>query len=578
MFPIKSIIVVAMATLISMGAGCASPPAVETRGTVRDEAAALSFPSSQPPKMDSDAGADAGGGEKPLVESLSPAHRAIIDAVTGKLRAKTGREPKTEAIVGALNRATVGLLYDGKHRLAERAARAALGLAERKLGKEHPDTLVGINNLANLYSLQGRHAQAEPLLVQALRTSVRVLGKEHPHTLTSINALAFLYEARGYHEEATPLLVYTLAVRKRVLGDRHADTRDSFGNLARSYSAQGLHGEAESLYALALQINQRVLGEKHPDTLATRLALAVARINNRKIAPALGELRRIGVRLREVIDALPVDAREEKARRGWLVFQSEFHDVVFNLALMDLSEDTRPDTLRLAADTVLGSRYRAGRGGVVIAHLARTGADPWTPGPDRYSIRGLIGREGIARETQGGAFTKVRIRTEVERIAAQLTRFGYTYRDHLMTRGVDWSQVRTVLPPDSALLLSRVFHPMDLETGDAGEQHRLGLLIPAGSENEARIILKDLGPAASTPQVTDSSLESNKTDSGETTREPGAMHRISHWLSSRGNLFSRNGSAPDGVLHNTDGFRGSDRGPSGYQHIYIALEVRGEKF
>ena len=31
------------------------------------------------------------------------------------------------------------------------------------LGKEHPDTLISVNNLAVLYQAQGRYGEAEPL-------------------------------------------------------------------------------------------------------------------------------------------------------------------------------------------------------------------------------------------------------------------------------------------------------------------------------------------------------------------------------------------------------------------------------
>ncbi len=53
------------------------------------------------------------------------------------------------------------------------------------LGKEHPDTLTSVDNLAALYQAQGRLAEAEPLYKRALEGRERVLGKEHPDTLTT---------------------------------------------------------------------------------------------------------------------------------------------------------------------------------------------------------------------------------------------------------------------------------------------------------------------------------------------------------------------------------------------------------
>ncbi len=62
---------------------------------------------------------------------------------------------------------------------------------ERVLGKEHPETLQSVNNLAVLYQDQGRYQEAGPLFISVRwKPSERVLGKEHPETLRSVNNLA----------------------------------------------------------------------------------------------------------------------------------------------------------------------------------------------------------------------------------------------------------------------------------------------------------------------------------------------------------------------------------------------------
>ena len=65
------------------------------------------------------------------------------------------------------------------------------------LGKEHPSTLMNVNNLAWLYQAQGRYGEAEPLLLHAIEARERVLGKEHPDTLMSVSNLASLHYAKG---------------------------------------------------------------------------------------------------------------------------------------------------------------------------------------------------------------------------------------------------------------------------------------------------------------------------------------------------------------------------------------------
>jgi hypothetical protein len=67
--------------------------------------------------------------------------------------------------------------------------RRTLGLRETVLGKEHPDTLTTMNNLANVLSDQGKYEQAEEMHRQTLGLRETVLGKEHPFTLISMNNL-----------------------------------------------------------------------------------------------------------------------------------------------------------------------------------------------------------------------------------------------------------------------------------------------------------------------------------------------------------------------------------------------------
>jgi CHAT domain-containing protein len=63
-----------------------------------------------------------------------------------------------------------------------------------------------VNNLAFLYQSQGRYGEAEPLYRRALETQERVLGKEHPDTLTSLGNLAVLLVRREKPEEALRVL------------------------------------------------------------------------------------------------------------------------------------------------------------------------------------------------------------------------------------------------------------------------------------------------------------------------------------------------------------------------------------
>jgi tetratricopeptide (TPR) repeat protein len=157
----------------------------------------------------------------------------------------------------------------GRYGEAEPLYVRALETRERVLGKDHPKTLTGLDNLARLYREQGRYGEAEPLYVRALEARERVLGKDHPQTLTSANSLARLYREQGRYGEAEPLFVRALEARERVLGKDHPEILISVNNLALLYHNEGRHEEAEPLYVHALKTRERVLGKDHPDTLTS---------------------------------------------------------------------------------------------------------------------------------------------------------------------------------------------------------------------------------------------------------------------------------------------------------------------
>ncbi|KAI3573626.1 Tetratricopeptide repeat-domain-containing protein, partial [Fusarium oxysporum f. sp. albedinis] len=95
------------------------------------------------------------------------------------------------------NEAKSGLLFNigvcldllGKYQQAEETHRAGLELRQKAMGTEYPDTLVSMNNLANVLQRQGRYWEAEQMHQQTLKLRQKVLGNEHPDTLASMKNL-----------------------------------------------------------------------------------------------------------------------------------------------------------------------------------------------------------------------------------------------------------------------------------------------------------------------------------------------------------------------------------------------------
>jgi CHAT domain-containing protein/tetratricopeptide (TPR) repeat protein len=195
--------------------------------------------------------------------------------------------------IAALNR-QVRQLYDGgKFAEATPLAEQALAQAEAALGKDDPETLTAVKNLAEIYDDQGRHDAAEPLFTRALEGRERVLGAEHPDTLVSVNNLAVFYQSRGRTDDAEPLFKRALAARERVLGADHQETLQSAENLALLYDALHRDTEAEPLFRHTLEAQTRVLGPDAPDTLATVNDLAHFYQSRARLAEAEPLLKRV---------------------------------------------------------------------------------------------------------------------------------------------------------------------------------------------------------------------------------------------------------------------------------------------
>jgi hypothetical protein len=74
------------------------------------------------------------------------------------------------------------LLHNGRYSLYVRLVNAR----SSRLGQEHPDTLMGMANLAATFGYQGRWEEDKEQGAQVQDTRRRVLGQEHADTLTSM--------------------------------------------------------------------------------------------------------------------------------------------------------------------------------------------------------------------------------------------------------------------------------------------------------------------------------------------------------------------------------------------------------
>jgi len=134
--------------------------------------------------------------------------------------------------------------HQGKHAEAESLQSECLEIQRRVLGPEHPDTLLSMGNLANLYSALGKHAEEETLMIQALGVQRRVLGPEHPETLRMMNNLAAMYWQLNKLDRSIPLFEEALMLTMNSLGVGHPETLNTLANLGVNYMVAGRLEEA----------------------------------------------------------------------------------------------------------------------------------------------------------------------------------------------------------------------------------------------------------------------------------------------------------------------------------------------
>ena len=131
------------------------------------------------------------------------------------------------------------------------------------MGKEHPDTLASVNNLAGVYHSQGRYAEAEPLYQRALQGCESVLGQAHPGTLSTRLNLAANFLSRHQAAQSLEQLqhyesgLFQLASREL---RQKRDVRDKRQLLLKHSTFQDL------VFSLALQ---------HPTAQTRRFAATV---------------------------------------------------------------------------------------------------------------------------------------------------------------------------------------------------------------------------------------------------------------------------------------------------------------
>jgi hypothetical protein len=166
-----------------------------------------------------------------------------------------------------------------------------IGIEKGSSAPEHPDTLTiraplaHMNALARSSGIATRSASdsnqggGDKLLEtcanlqELVKVREEASGRNHPDTLTTMENLAYFVGVAGKLDAAVNELARLVPVRKEVSGDRHPSTLTTLGNLAYFALARGEGDAAQRDFTTLLKMRKEVSGNNHPDTIAVRRSL-----------------------------------------------------------------------------------------------------------------------------------------------------------------------------------------------------------------------------------------------------------------------------------------------------------------
>jgi tetratricopeptide (TPR) repeat protein len=225
---------------------------------------------------------------KKIAESGRPLQDVLRENLTKAVKELEGSAIGDPLEVAAMqNKLGVSLIGLGEAGMAVEVFQKELDTRKAKLGPDHPDTLMSVNNLATALEASGQFAKAVTLYEETLARRKSKLGPDHPDTLGSMNNLASAYQASGQLGKALPLFEEALEKKKAKLGPDHPNTLTSMNNLASALQASGQFAKAVTLHEETLVRRKAKLGPDHPNTLTSMNNLATALQANGQFAKAV---------------------------------------------------------------------------------------------------------------------------------------------------------------------------------------------------------------------------------------------------------------------------------------------------
>ncbi|HEY4389072.1 MAG TPA: tetratricopeptide repeat protein, partial [Ktedonobacteraceae bacterium] len=162
--------------------------------------------------------------------------RFIRLCVTGHIRRLAAQSEEGDLagdeVANALNQAASLLWEQGLIRDAEALVQKALAIWEHTPGPTRPETATALLNLTVMNSVLKRYDRAEEMAQRAIAATAEALGVDHPDVLLALNILGNIFQQQGKQQNAKRSYQEVLAIGERVGLQMHAYYFSSMYDLA----------------------------------------------------------------------------------------------------------------------------------------------------------------------------------------------------------------------------------------------------------------------------------------------------------------------------------------------------------
>ena len=202
--------------------------------------------------------------------------------------------PKVDELAILRIRFPLSLLYRLRGRLTEAEKHAEQNLAShiQLLGENHPDTVLAMENLAELYRTLLRKKEAVDLMEKALSKRLLLGDQDQVEFLRSINFLASNYGEDGRTDEAAKLHERALSCQRTAFGDDDFDTMRSMRDLGCTYHALGRFADAAPLLEEYITREETVFGQGNSRSFTTAITLSSTYVSMGRLDDAVDLLTR----------------------------------------------------------------------------------------------------------------------------------------------------------------------------------------------------------------------------------------------------------------------------------------------